>query len=262
MSSHGRGGQDGRRSARGEPPGVVWSLVVIATALIGGLAAAALVHTSLIIAAIVSIAAAIIAVFVVVRWPGQPEELTDGRSQGLERGPQRPQPDDGSAPTRPYPLAQPLEPSPGAGYTRVDPRYARPEPRYAEPETLTRTESAVDLIPFPARADTSNSQPPGAQNWWQQPVAASPPPSREGRRAPAPDLSTYLDSTVTGHLDSTVIAQCPRCGAFKLDIDRDRDPWAFRCQACDDTWTWRTGTPWPPVRVAPRRRRDSRPLSP
>jgi hypothetical protein len=262
MSSHGRGGQGGRGSARGEPPGVVWSLMVIAAALVGGLAAAALVHTSLIITAIVSIAAAVIAVFVVVRWPGHTEELTDGRSGGLGRGLQRPQPDDRSAPTRPYPLTQPLEPSPGAGYTRVDPRYARPEPRYAEPETPARTESAVDLIPFPSRPDTGNSQQPGAQNWWQQPVAAPPLPSREGRRAPAPDLSTYLDSTVTANLDSTLIAQCPRCGAFKLDIDRARDPWAFRCQACDDTWTWRTGTPWPAVRVAPRLRRDSRPPSP
>ena len=73
-----------------------------------------------------------------------------------------------------------------------------------------------------------------------------PPPSAGAKRAPAPDLSTYLASTF--------IAQCPRCGAFRLDIRRAPNGWDFRCEACECTWTWQPGTPWPPVRVMPRGR--------
>jgi hypothetical protein len=255
MSSYGRG--RGRRTpARLEPPGVAWSLLVIAAALVGGLAGADLEHTSLVITVIVSVAAGAIAVFAVARWPGQPAELTDGRPEGLERGLQRRPPADSAAPTQPYPARQSPEPSPGAGYTRVDPRYRAPQREYAEPGTATRTRSAVELIPFRSPRDADQ----GARNWWR--AAAAPPPSPEDRGAPAPDLSTYLDPAVTARLDSAVIAQCPRCGAFELDIDRDRDPWAFGCQACDHTWTWRPGTPWPAVRVAPRLRKEWLPPSP
>jgi len=73
--------------------------------------------------------------------------------------------------------------------------------------------------------------------------APAPAPSAGAKRAPAPDLSTYLASTF--------IAQCPRCGAFRLDIRRGRSDWNFRCEACENTWTWQPGTPWPPVRVMP-----------
>jgi hypothetical protein len=78
--------------------------------------------------------------------------------------------------------------------------------------------------------------------WWD-PAHPAPAPSAGAKRAPAPDLSTYLASTF--------IAQCPRCGAFRLDIRRARSGWDFRCEACDNTWTWQPGTPWPPVRVMP-----------
>ena len=72
---------------------------------------------------------------------------------------------------------------------------------------------------------------------------AAPAPSPGATRAPAPDLSTYLASTF--------IAQCPRCGAFRLDIKQARSAWDFRCEVCGHTWSWQPGTPWPPVRVMP-----------
>lgn len=71
-------------------------------------------------------------------------------------------------------------------------------------------------------------------------VAVLPVPNQPAGR----DLSCYLGSTL--------IAQCPRCGAFELDAVRDTTTLAFRCQRCEHGWTWRPGTPWPPVQVRPR----------
>ncbi len=261
MSSYGRDGHGGRRPVQAEPPGVFWSLLVVAAALVGGLAGAELKHTSLIITAIVSVAVGVIAVFVVTRWPGQPAELTEGRPEGLEPGPHRRPPADPSAATQPYALRQSPEPSSGAGYTRVAPTSRRPRPEYAEPEAPARPTSAVEFVPFPPPSDAGRSPRPAPENWWHA-GAAPAPPSPEGRRAPAPDLATYVDPAVTARLNSATVAQCPRCGAFKLDVDHDRDPWAFHCRACDNTWTWRPGSPWPAVRVAPRLRKEWLPPSP
>jgi rubredoxin len=85
---------------------------------------------------------------------------------------------------------------------------------------------------------------PVSLEWWDAAQGAAPPaPSPAAQRAPAPDLSSYLDSTI--------IAQCPNCGAFRLDFRRARNGWDFRCESCRYIWSWQPGTPWPPVRVAP-----------
>ena len=83
MSSH------GRRRPGPEPAGpaqVGWALLVIAAALIGGLAAAALVHTSLTIAVIVSVVAGGIAVLAVFRSPARPPELMAGEAEDEDSG--------------------------------------------------------------------------------------------------------------------------------------------------------------------------------
>ena len=74
MSSHGRRRQRPAQAGPGPAPssGPVqfgWALLVIAAALIGGLAAATLVHASLTIAVIVSVVAGGIAVVAVFRSP-------------------------------------------------------------------------------------------------------------------------------------------------------------------------------------------------
>jgi len=279
MSAYGRGG---RRLAPGGPPSAVWSLLVIAAALIGGLAGAEIEHTSLIITLIVSLAVGVIAVLAVARWPGRPEELTDGRPEGRGRDlPGRP-PFEPARPESGYARADPERTRVAPPYTGADPRYGRPEPGHPGPEPghpgpepghpgpepghpgpepghprpgiPARTESVVEVIPFSSRRDAPGAPPQGASDWWLQPAAPPPPASSAGRPAPAPDLSTYLDSAV--------IAQCPRCGAFDLDVDHGRDPWAFQCRACNNKWAWRPGVPWPEVRVAPRLRKESRPPSP
>jgi hypothetical protein len=111
--------------------------------------------------------------------------------------------------------------------------------RQAPGQAATEPAAVVQVLPTPAA--------PAADAPWWVSARATPPPGRSSAGPDAtPDLSTYLASAL--------IAQCPRCGAFKLDIRRAPAKWAFRCESCEHTWTWRPGTAWPQVRVAPRRR--------
>jgi len=272
VSARGRRRQDPGPAG---PAQLGWALLVVAAALIGGLAAAALVHTSMTIAVIVSLVAGGIAVLVVFRSPSRPPELTDG---------------DPDAELGRYGTAPHRRPAPPAAY---DPRSASParDPRAVPPASFAAgaqapvahdpgaedpvapapvgpgpvaagpagpdgqargaNETVVQLLPLPAQPGSPG--PPDAP-WWDSAQGAPPPPSSAAKRAPAPDLSTYLASTF--------IAQCPRCGAFRLDIRRGRNGWDFRCESCEYTWTWQPGTPWPPVRVMPGGRRESRPPAP
>ena len=244
MSSH------GRRRPGSEPAGparVGWARLVIAAALIGGLAAAALVHTSLTIAVIVSVVAGGIAVLAVFRSPARPPEPMAGETQvpatrvpGTAPAAQGPQAVPAASfafsapdPVAPDPVARdPVAPIPAASDGR-----ARGGP--------PANEAVVQLMPLPPQP--GNAEPADAP-WWDSARMGPPPPSPGAKRSPAPDLSTYLASTF--------IAQCPRCGAFRFDFQRATSGWDFRCEACEYTWTWQPGTPWPPVRVMPRARRE------
>jgi len=247
VSSRGRRRQDPQPAG---PAQLGWALLVVAAALIGGLAAAALVHTSMTIAVIVSLVAGGIAVLAVFRSPSRPPELTDG-DPDAEPGRY------GTAPRRrPAPPAayDPRSVSPARDPRAVPPAsFAPGAPAPAGPDGQARgaDETVVQLLPLPAQPGSPG--PPDAP-WWDSAQGAPPPPSSAAKRAPAPDLSTYLASTF--------IAQCPRCGAFRLDIRRGGNGWDFRCQSCEYTWTWQPGTPWPPVRVMPGGRRESRPPAP
>jgi hypothetical protein len=201
MSAHGRPG------AEPTPPSLAWALLVIAAALVGGLAAAALVHTSLIIAVIVAVVLGGIAV-AVFRSPSQP-------------------------------LSRPV-PAPAA----ERPPAERPTPTPAPAPARGPAGTVVELLPVPGGNNSRSAGP----SWWDAAAGAAPPPaSSAAQRAPAPDLSTYMASTF--------IAQCPRCGAFRLDSRRAQNGWDFRCESCAYTWAWQPGAPWPPIRVMPGRRR-------
>jgi hypothetical protein len=214
-----------------------WILLVLAAALIGGLAAAALVHASLIMAVVVSVIAAAIAVLALRMAPA------------VARGPET----FGSAPVVPPPgsPADPSPPPPVPVFRAPEPSAPRPP---APPETVvdgsaSPAETVVEMLPLPP--------PPGEEPrsadapWWDPAPGAPPRPSANAQRAPAPDLTTYLASTL--------IAQCPRCGAFRLDIRQAGDAWDFRCEDCEHAWAWRPGTAWPPVRVTPGLRREPQP---
>ena len=238
------------------PAQLGWALLVIAAALIGGLAAATLVHTSLTIAVIVSVVAGGIAVLAAFRSPARPPELRAGvpaqDAPGRPSRPSRPSPPQSPQASQPAwadppaPGAQAVPPasfaSPGSDPTVPVPAETDGQARGGPP---AGHQTVVQLLPLPPQP--GNAEPPDAP-WWDSAQGAPPPPSPGAKRAPAPDLSTYLASTF--------IAQCPRCGAFRLDIRRARSAWDFRCEACEYTWTWQPGTPWPPVRVMPRGRRE------
>ena len=217
------------------PAQLGWALLVIAAALIGGLAAATLVHTSLTITVIVSVVAGGIAVLAGFRSPARPPEFKPGEAAEDDFGRY-------PAPRRPAPPAAQVAPIPAEpdGQARGGPPDGQ-----ARGGPPAGNQTVVQLLPLPPQPGTA--EPPGAP-WWDSAQGGPPAPSPGAKRAPAPDLSTYLASTF--------IAQCPRCGAFRLDIRRARNGWDFHCEACEYTWTWQPGTPWPPVRVMPRGRKE------
>ena len=144
-------------------------------------------------------------------------------------------------PPRAAPPPESYPPNPVAPAT---PAPASAGPGNPGPDGLNRggapavNETVVQLLPLTPPGTAGPADAP----WWDS-AQGAPAPSAGAKRAPAPDLSTYLGSTF--------IAQCPRCGAFRLDIRRARSAWDFRCEVCEHTWSWQPGTPWPPVRVMP-----------
>ena len=221
MSTHGRR-RPGREPDQGSGPAQFgWALLVIAMALIGGLAAAALVNASLVIAVVVSVVIGAVGAVVVFRSPARQPELTAPRTATMPRAHPRPAPSSDSYP-----------PDPVAPVTAQAPVVADGLNRVGAPAV---NETVVQMLPL-------GTESPADAPWWDS-AHPAPAPSAGAKRAPAPDLSAYLASTF--------IAQCPRCGAFRLDIRRARSGWDFRCEACENIWTWQPGTPWPPVRVMP-----------
>jgi hypothetical protein len=151
------------------------------------------------------------------------------------------------------------EPVPGPGWdTSEAPRTSGPVSTVGPTGPVSREpgETAVQLLPLPSQGggNSRDGAAAGGPSWWDAAQGAPPAPSAGAQRTPAPDLSTYLASTF--------IAQCPRCGAFRLDIGRAASGWDFRCESCEYVWTWQPGTPWPPVRVMPGRRKEPGPPTP
>jgi hypothetical protein len=207
--------------------------VVIVAALIGGLAADRLGHASILIAVIVSLVVGALGVLVLFRSPARPSPVTSGHPEDDEtRGFNVPQ--HRHAPTRPRP--QPAARAAAAAAVPPAAAAAAERPAAEQPAAPGGSGTVVELLPVSGQAGAPDAP------WWDS-AQGTPAPSAGAKRAPAPDLSTYLASTF--------IAQCPRCGAFRLDHRRARDGWDFRCEACDHVWTWQPGTPWPPVRVMP-----------
>jgi hypothetical protein len=129
-----------------------------------------------------------------------------------------------------------------------------PEP--AEPRP------AGDAQPYAWSWPLTGQETDGAEAPAPGPTPAEPAPVRPGvltvlqdpahTRPHASDLSEFLGQVV--------IAQCPHCGAFRIDADTQAQDWLFACCGCAYQWSWRPGTPWPEVHVRPaERRRRGRP---
>ena len=95
----------------------------------------------------------------------------------------------------------------------------------------------TSVVPRPAEPE---------KNWWSQAAADGAPPPRP--TAPASGGPTPAPQRPTAIAGSALIAQCPHCGDFRLDVHRDGHEYAFRCaEGCGHTWRWAPGSQWPPV---------------
>jgi hypothetical protein len=90
----------------------------------------------------------------------------------------------------------------------------------------------------------------GGRDWWNRsaPAAAADNDTRTDTRTdnrPAPNLSSYVAE------GSALVAQCPNCGDFRIDVHRAEQAYAFRCRnpRCGEEWRWTPGTAWPSVVV-------------
>ena len=139
MSAHGRR-RPGPESPPAGPGQLGWALLVIAAALIGGLAAAALVHASLVIAVIVSLVIGAIGVVVVLRSPARQPELTSPRTTTVPRA----QAHRAAPPPESYP------PDPGAPVTAQT---------FCLPSSVNCViVSFQEMYPFPSWSKTTPSQ--------------------------------------------------------------------------------------------------------
>lgn len=79
--------------------------------------------------------------------------------------------------------------------------------------------------------------------WWEQ-------SGRSGGNhvAPVTVAAPPLESYVA---ERAVVAQCPRCGGFELDVESGESGFGFRCRSsrCGNRWRWTAGRAWPAVVV-------------
>ena len=201
---------------------LAWSGLFVVASVLGGLAAADITHESSLVAVLFSLLVAII--MVILLYQGFLDERP-----GEERRP------GGEHRTAPLPRQEP------AGAPRAPQASPRPAP---EPPVQPGVVKVV--------------QPSGGGQWWQSHMAATSPADRTGTasgtasggqppaRPRKVDLSQFLDQAL--------IAQCPRCGAFAVDVDNRGPEWLFACLECGQRWPWQPGTPWPGVQVRPEAR--------
>lgn len=121
--------------------------------------------------------------------------------------------------------------------------------------------------PQPATPDSRN---PSASRWWS---AAGQQEAHDYPGAGVPTVPPVMDQGFTGTVTmldpagkglpprgsrpgpslqaEAVIAQCPRCGGFRMDSTAKSGNWQFTCHECRHQWSWQPGTPWPEVQVRP-----------
>jgi hypothetical protein len=144
-------------------------------------------------------------------------------------------------------LAVAPEQAPPARHAPTRPPAQPAAPVAARPRTIPPTEPtgprehARLVLPVEAA--------PQGASWWN-----GGPTDRTVALTQAPDRPLVPDLATYGRPVRTV--QCPRCGAFRIDVQHIDGGYAFRCRVDEQTWTWQTGTAWPVTVVASRRRPD------
>ncbi len=221
-----------------------WAVLLIAAALIGGLAAAALTRESVLWAVVFSLVVATVALGALAGGLLDDAE-TPRQPPSKRRRPSRHSADQ-PTPARPDPAAPPL-PRPGLPGSAGPAPAEIPGGAAPDADRVAPTDGRLPEPPRPAS---------GGQPWWEQPGAA----------AAAPSAAPPADDRVPRHArlaaakyadfsDQAQIAQCPRCGSFCIEVGpQATPPWHFACYECGRDWTWRPGIPWPPVQVRPNAR--------
>ena len=226
-----------------------WAPLLLAAALIGGLAGAALTRESVLWAVVFSLIVAAVALTALAGG------LLDDDAEAPRRPPSKRRrlsqhSADQPATARPDPAASPPSrrdlPGPAAAAPAEIPGGAAPD---ADP--VTPPERRLPGQPRPAS---------GGQPWWEQPGAEPAAPS--AATPPADDrVPRHARLAAAGYADfgdQAQIAQCPRCGSFRVDAGTQAaPPWHFACHECRHGWTWRPGIPWPSVQVRPNVRRPA-----
>jgi hypothetical protein len=125
-------------------------------------------------------------------------------------------------------------------------------PRTAPPPARPWYEATANQNPRPAQPPRPAPEPAanpghvvlplaeGGGEWWNKSA-----PAAGKSNGPAPDLPSHVaDGTA-------LVAQCPHCGDFRIDVHRADPGYAFRCRnpRCGEEWRWTPGTPWPSVVV-------------
>jgi hypothetical protein len=209
------------RSPQEQRSSLAWSALIVVASLVGGLAAAAITKavTSAVLLSLVVAAIGVVALYFGLLNDKQPASGQHASGPGGYRVPDVP-------PTAPLPMTMTMPESPGDGTRPVQP---------AEP-----------VRPAAVRVVSDPSTPA----WWQGQGQGSAGPARRGAPSTGPrsvPLSEFLDQAL--------IAQCPRCGSFRVGADNRPAEWHFGCEECGARWTWQPGSPWPAVQVRPNARR-------
>lgn len=104
------------------------------------------------------------------------------------------------------------------------------------PLTADRRATARPRNAVPARAAPVTRPATSDRTWWTE----TPARRATDRTGPEPTRNGYA-------VDRAVVAQCPRCGDFRLDVNQDADAYAFHCRNpnCGHRWEWHAGAPWP-----------------
>jgi hypothetical protein len=216
---------------------LAWSALFVVASVFGGLAAADITHESSLIAVLFSLLVAIIMVILLYQGFLDERPGAERRLGGEHRTAPLPRQEPAGVPAgqgRGAPLG-----GAGAGMHRSGGDGSQVSPRRAAESPVQP--GVVKVV-----------QPSGGGEWWQSHVAATSPAPRSGPGAQPASRQRKVD--LSQFLDQALIAQCPRCGAFAVDVDNRGPEWLFACLECPQRWTWQPGTPWPGVQVRPEAR--------
>lgn len=213
-----------------------WAVLLVAAALIGGLAAAALTRESVLWAVGFSLIVAVVALCALAG--GLLDAEAPRRLPSKRRHPSRHSADQ-PAPPRPD-VAPPL-PRPG-------------QPGAAGAAPARNLDGAAPGVYQSPRLGS------GIRTWWDQPGAepGAPPAAAPPADDRVPRHAWLPAAGLAPRGDQAQIAQCPECGSFRVDVVTQAvPPWQFGCHECGRGWTWRPGAPWPSVQVRPNARRPA-----